>query len=339
MDILKRIISLAKSKNASVVFAEGDEERTLEAAVKLAKDGVCKSFVVAKNTGLIEETAKRKSLDTSWVTILTPSVELLDQERYSKFIKAKVAKGGALQEAEQLALDPLYFSALFVDSGKAEAGIAGARSDTANVIKAALHCVGMSPDIKLISSFFLMIPPENHPVFTMPVLYSDCAVNPAPGALALKDIAVATVQTFKRIFPGETAREVFLSFSTMGSAKHPVLDKIKEAVKETKVFFENDQLVKIDGEMQFDAAVMPEISKRKAPGSPIEGKANIFIFPDLNSANIAYKLTERLAGFKALGPVLQGLGKPFSDLSRGCSVEDIYNITAVTLLGAKNNNN
>jgi len=335
MDMLKKIISLAKSKNAAVVFAEGDEDRTLEAAVKLAKDGICKSFVVAKNTGLIEETAKRKSLDTSWITMLTPSIDLLDAERYNKFIKSRTDKGVAREDAERFALDPLYFSALFVESNKADAGIAGARSDTADVIRAALHCVGMSTDVKLISSFFLMIPPENHPVCTMPALYADCAVNPVPGAVALKDIAVATVQTFKRLFPGETARAVFLSFSTMGSAKHPVLEKIREAVKDTKEFFENDQLVKIDGELQFDAAVMPEISKRKAPGSPIEGKANIFIFPDLNSANIAYKLTERFGGFKALGPVLQGLGKPFSDLSRGCSVEDIYNITAVTLLGAK----
>lgn len=335
MDILKRIIDLARAKSAAVVFAEGDEERTLEAAVRLAKDGICRSFVVAQDAKLIEDTAKRKSLDISWVTMLVPSAGLLDEEVYGKFVAARVAKGLAKADAEKLVLDPLYFSALMVESNKAEAGIAGARSDTGDVIRAALACVGTASGIKLISSYFLMIPPENHPVFTMPVLYADCAVNPAPGALALKDIAVETVDTFKCLFPGETAKAAFLSFSTKGSAKHASLQKIIEAAEATKEHFGGDTAVKIDGEIQFDASVMPEIAKRKAPGSPLEGKANIFVFPDLNSGNIAYKLTERLAGFMALGPVLQGLGKPFSDLSRGCSVEDIYNISAVTLLGSK----
>jgi len=252
-----------------------------------------------------------------------------------KFIKTRKDKGTSKDEAQRLVLDPLHFAALFLESGKADACIAGARSDTGDVIRAALQCVGTSPDVTLISSFFLMIPPENHPICTMPVLYADCAVNPAPGALALKDIAVETIKTFKILFPVETARVAFLSFSTKGSAQHININKIREAVEETRNFFAGDSAVKIDGELQFDAAVMPEIAKRKAPNSPVEGKANIFIFPDLNSGNIAYKLTERFSGFKALGPVLQGTAKPFSDLSRGCSVEDIYNITAVTLLGAK----
>jgi len=334
MDMLKKIIDLAKAKNGAAVFAEGDEERTLEAAVRLAKEGICKAYAVAKKTSLIEETAKRKSLDISWLKMLEPSPDLIEKVVLDKFIKSRVDKGSSKADAEGLVLDPLHFSALFLESGKADTCIAGARSDTADVLRAALQCVGTSPDVKLISSFFLMIPPENHPTCTMPVLYSDCAVNPAPGALALKDIAVETVKTFKNLFPAETARVAFLSFSTKGSAQHIVLNKIREAVEATKEFFGDDQSVKIDGEMQFDAAVIPEIAKRKAPGSPLEGKANVFIFPDLNSANIAYKLTERFAGFKALGPVLQGVGKPFSDLSRGCSTEDIYYITAVTLLGA-----
>ena len=335
MDILKRIIDLAKAKNATAVFAEGDEERTLEAAVRLAKEGVCRVYAVAEKTALIEETAKRKSLDVSWISMIEPSAGLLEKNVLDKFIKSRKDKGVEKEEALRMAMEPLHFAALFLESGKADTCIAGARSDTADVIRAALQSVGTTQDVKLVSSFFLMIPPENHPICTMPVLYSDCAVNPAPGALALKDIAVETIKTFKRLYPAETARVALLSFSTKGSSRQMSLDKIREAVKDTKGFFESDQSVKIDGELQFDAAVMPEISKRKAPESPVEGKANIFIFPDLNSGNIAYKLTERFAGFKALGPVLQGTAKPFSDLSRGCSAEDIYYITAVTLLGAK----
>jgi len=256
--------------------------------------------------------------------MLEPSPELIEKGVLDKFVGSRIEKGVARQEAERLVFDPLYFSALFLESGKADACIAGARSDTADVLRAALQCVGTSPDVKLISSFFLMIPPENHPICTMPVLYADCAVNPAPGAVALTDIAVETIKTFKKLFPAETARAAFLSFSTRGSAQYIGLNKIKEALEATKIYFAQDPSVKIDGEMQFDAAVVPEISKRKAPGSPLEGKANVFIFPDLNSANIAYKLTERLAGFKALGPVLQGVGKPLSDLSRGCTSEDIF---------------
>ena len=335
MDILKKIIDTAKAKNAAAVFAEGDEERTLEAAVRLAKEGVCKAYAVAEKTALIEETAKRKSLDISWLSMIEPSPDLIRKDVLEKFVRSRRDRGVSKEEAERQVFDPLFFSALFLESGTADTCVAGARSETADVLRAALQCVGTSPDIKLVSSFFLMIPPENHPICTMPVLYSDCAVNPAPGAMALRDIAVETIKTFKALFPAETARAAFLSFSTKGSAQHINLNKIREAVEETKKFFANDPAVKIDGEMQFDAAVVPEIAKRKAPDSPLEGKANIFIFPDLNSGNIAYKLTERFAGFKALGPVLQGVGKPFSDLSRGCTSEDIYNITAVTLLGAK----
>ncbi len=334
MDILKKIIDTAKAKSAAAVFAEGDEERTLEAAVRLAKEGICKAYVVAKKKAFIEETAKRKSLDLSWLTMLEPSPDHLRKDVLEDFIQSRIDKGASREEAEYLVIEPLHFAALFLESGKADTCIAGARSDTADVLRAALQCVGTSPDVKLISSFFLMIPPDKHPI-TMPLLYADCAVNPAPGALALKDIAVETIKTFKRLFPAETARAAFLSFSTKGSAQHINLNKIREAVELTKEFFLADPAVKIDGEMQFDAAVVPEISKRKSPDSPLEGKANIFIFPDLNSGNIAYKLTERFAGFKALGPVLQGVGKPFSDLSRGCTAEDIYNITAVTLLGAE----
>jgi phosphate acetyltransferase len=186
--------------------------------------------------------------------------------------------------------------------------------------------------IKLISSFFLMIPPENHKTVKEPVLFADCGVNPDPSHLGLTDIANATIRSYKKLFPQKTVNTAFLSFSTKGSAKHKILDKITEAAGLTKKLFENDKSVNIDGELQFDAAVMENVAKRKAPDSKVAGKTNVFIFPDLNAGNIGYKMAERLGGFQALGPIIQGLALPVSDLSRGCSADDIYMVSAIMLL-------
>lgn len=233
-----------------------------------------------------------------------------------RFIEGRVKKGLSRDAALALALEPLQFAALYVASSKADAFVAGARSDTADVLRAAIHGAPLAPGVKLISSYFLMVPPAGHPVAKGPLLYADCAVNPVPGALALKEIAVETVKSFKRLFPKETARVAFLSFSTKGSAKHQSLNKIIEASAAVKELFSHDPSVLIDGEYQFDSALVPSVARRKAPDSPIQGDANILIFPDLNAGNICYKMTERFAGFKAVGPVIQGLTRTFSDLSR-----------------------
>jgi len=177
-----------------------------------------------------------------------------------------------------------------------------------------------------------MIPPAGHKVIEEPVLFADCGVNPDPSPLGLKDIANATIKSFKKLFPEREANAGFLSFSTKGSAKHKSLDKVIEAVELAKKHFENDKSVNIDGEMQFDAAVIAEIGKRKAPDSKAAGKVNIFIFPDLNAGNIGYKMAERLGGFQALGPIIQGLALPVSDLSRGCNADDIYMVSAIMLI-------
>jgi phosphate acetyltransferase len=180
-----------------------------------------------------------------------------------------------------------------------------------------------------------MVPPSGHPVIKEPVIYSDCGVNPDPGALGLRDIAVASVKSFKSLFPQRPAKAAFLSFSTKGSAQHAMLKKITDAVASTQAYFKEDPSVLIDGELQFDTAVIADIAKRKAPQSKIQGDANIFIFPDLNAGNICYKVTERLGGFTALGPIIQGAGAPINDLSRGCSVRDIYYVAVVTLLQSR----
>ncbi|MHB9154652.1 MAG: phosphotransacetylase [Endomicrobiales bacterium] len=332
MDILNDMVKRAKKLNSTVVFPEGDEERTLEAAVRLAGDGVCRAVAVAPDKALIEKTAARKGLDISGIALQVPDRSLLDDNVVKAFVRHHVRKGMSEEDAYRFVLDPLSFSALYLSSRRADANVGGARADTADILRAALYGVGTKAGIKLISSFFLMLPPEGHPLARTPVLYADCAVNPDPGARGLRDIAAETVTSFKKLFPEEAARIAFLSFSTRGSADHPSLKKLREATELTRAHFAGDQKVFVDGELQFDAAAVPSVGQRKASGSPVAGKANIFIFPDLNSGNIGYKITERFGLFRAIGPVTQGLARPLSDLSRGCSADDIYYVAALTLL-------
>jgi phosphate acetyltransferase len=332
MDVLNNFAKAAKKKKGTVIFAEGDEERILKAAVRLVKDGICTVYAVAEEKELIIATAKRKRLDISGIHVLEPSPDHIQPERLERFIERHKEKGVSEKDAHVLAMAPLHFAALFVADGKADSFVAGARSDTSDVIRAALYGPGTAAGTRLISSYFLMVPPPRHLLISDPVLFADCAVNPSPGSFGLRDIAMETIKSFKHLFPKKTARLSFLSFSTKGSAEHLSLKKIKEAVSLVKEETAGDSRVIVDGEMQFDAAVVPAIAKRKAPDSPIAGQANIFIFPDLNAGNICYKMAERFAGFSAIGPILQGTAKPFSDLSRGCSSDDIYYTTAITLL-------
>lgn len=323
MEILKDIVARAKAAAGTVIFAEGDEERTLAAAARLAREKVCKAVLVAK----------KNEIDASGITFLEPDTALIDGRLLTDFVERRMKGGMSEGDARRLAAEPLHFSALYVASGRADAGIAGARSDTANVLRAALRGVGTPPGAKFISSFFLMVPPEGHPLVKDPLMYADCAVNPAPDSAGLKDVAIASIENFKKIFPEGTARVAFLSFSTKGSAEHETLKSIRAAAAMARERYFGDGKVHVDGELQFDAAVVPGVGERKAPGSDVAGKANILIFPDLNAGNIGYKITERLGLFKAIGPVTQGLARPMSDLSRGCTAEDIYYTTALLLLG------
>ncbi|MCB4791373.1 MAG: phosphotransacetylase [Elusimicrobia bacterium] len=336
--VFKKFIEDAKKLKGKIIFGEGDEERTIEAAARLAEDGVCKTAAVTVDKKNIEKIAKDKKIDVSMVEILVPALELIDKDVLAWFIETRAAKGLAEEDAKKLALEPLHFSALYVKSGKANGCVSGARSATSDVLRAALHGIGTSKDTKLISSFFLMVPPQGHPLVKKPILYSDCGVNPNPNTLGLKDIAVASVSSFRCLFPEEPPKMAFLSFSTKGSAQHRVLEKVIEASKLTQEYFKDDAAVKVDGELQFDAAIVPSVGQRKSPKSPVAGQANIFIFPDLNAGNICYKATERLGQFTAIGPIVQGLAMPFNDLSRGCSVQDIYHAAIITLLQSKNSN-
>jgi phosphate acetyltransferase len=331
MELMERFAARARDIGGTVIFAEGDEDRTIVAASRLVRDGVCRAVLVETQAGQVRESAARNGVTPDGMQVVAPSVDLLDGGVYRDFVRVRTEKGSSAEDARAMALEPLTFSALFVKSGRAAACVAGARSATADVLRAAIHGIGTAPDTKLISSFFLMIPPKGHPIVSHPLLFADCAVNPEPGAYLLKEIAQASVRSFGQLFPESVPRVAFLSFSTKGSANHSSLGKIREAVSMLREDNPGGAFI-ADGEFQLDAALVPAVAERKAPGSPVHGDANILVFPYLNAGNIGYKLAERLAGFAAIGPIIQGLARPMNDLSRGCSVEDIYNVSVIALL-------
>ena len=261
-------------------------------------------------------------LDVVWVEDPTtdPRIDEVTEHIHQRRQKA----GIDLDRARSLAQDPLYFSASLVALGHADAGVAGAANPTAEVIRAAIHCIGQAEGCELVSSMFLMV--RDKEVLS----YADCSVVPEPSPEQLATIARTTAR-FHRSLTGEEPRVAFLSFSTKGSAQHPRVDEVRAAVD---LFRELEPEITADGEIQFDAAYVPEVARAKIPQSDVAGRANVFIFPDLDSGNIAYKVTERLGGFSAFGPLMQGLRRPFLDLSRGCSVDDAINVAVIAAVMA-----
>ena len=332
MDVRKHIIDLAKKVNGSVILPESADPRVLKAAEMLTKDGVAKVILPAMDPEAVKKAAKEANVDLSDIEIIKVDRAVLDDKMVETFVQARQKKGMAPEEAMALLDNKLYFAMAYLKSGKADACVCGAVYDTSDVLRAGIHVVGVAEGINLVSSYFLMIPPADHKIVKDPLFFADCGVNPDPSASGLKDIAIATIGSFQKIFPGKDANVAMLSFSTKGSAKHPVLDKTIEATVALQEKYKDVKDVSVDGELQFDAALMPEVGKRKAPKSEVAGRANIFVFPDLNSGNIGYKLAERLGGFQALGPLIQGLALPVSDLSRGSKADDICMASAVMLL-------
>lgn len=332
MHLMDTIREKAKKNLQTVVLPESYDERMLFAAEKIVEQGLAK-IIILGNPDEIKTVAASKGISLNGVDIEEPSSSPKLQEYIDAFVELRKTKGMTPDEAKKILTDKdnLYFAGMMVRQGDAGGEVAGATGTTGNVLKAAFQTVGTAPGIKTVSSYFFMV--TKTPAFGENgiILFADCAVNPNPDAQALAEIAVATARNCKN-FLDVDARVAMLSFSTKGSASHGDVDKVLAAIDIAKKI---DPTLQVDGELQADAALLPKVGEKKAPGSPVAGKANVLIFPDLDAGNIGYKLVERVAGAEAIGPVIQGLAKPVNDLSRGCSVEDIVNVVAITAVQAQ----
>jgi phosphate acetyltransferase len=326
MDLLQKIQENAKHYQKKIVLPEGLEERTLKAADLALKDGIAQ-IILLGNRNKIMEAAKTIGLkDIEKATIIDPVRHEMKDALIELMVELRKNKGLTKDEAAKLIENPLYLGALLIKKGDADGEVAGAINATGDVLRPAFQYVKTLPGISVVSGTFIMILKDKEYGHDGLLLFADCAVHPNPTDKELAEIAVATAQTTIAI-AGFEPRVAMLSFSTKGSAKHEMCDKVISA---TAIARQNAPWLKIDGELQADAAIVASIGKSKAPGSDIAGTANVLIFPNLEAGNIAYKLVQRLANAEAIGPILQGMAAPINDLSRGCSVSDIYNMIAIT---------
>lgn len=327
MDLISEIVARAKANPQRIVLPEGTEERTLTAADRVLAEGIAELIIIG-NPAEIKALAEKlglKNIDKA--TIIDPENHAKKEEYAQLLCELRKKKGMTIEEARKLVLDPLYLGCLIIKAGDADGQLAGARNTTGNVLRPALQIIKTAPGITCVSGAMLLITKTPQYGENGILVVGDVAVTPAPDAEQLSQIAVCTARTAKAVAGFEDPRVAMLSFSTKGSAKHEVVDKVVEALKLAK---ELDPTLKVDGELQADAALVPSVGQSKAPGSEIAGKANVLVFPNLEVGNIAYKLVQRLGNADAIGPVLQGIARPVNDLSRGCSVDDVYKMIAIT---------
>jgi len=325
MDLINRIREQARQDCQRIVLPEGFEERTIMAADAIIREKLCYVYLIADPEDL-EKKAKKYGLNIEKATVINPKDHPKIKAYTSLLYELRKEKGMTMEEAAKLVEDPLYLGTLMIKAGDADGEVAGAANATVDVLRPAFQIVKTMPGISIVSGAFIMIV-EDHSFGEDGVLvFADGAVHPDPDEKELAEIAVATASTTRSIL-GFEPRIAMISFSTAGSASHPMVDKVVNATKLAKKM---DPSLLICGEMQADAALIPSIAANKAPNCPIQGNANVLIFPDLNVGNTAYKLVQRLAKAEAIGPVLQGMAAPINDLSRGCSVSDIVNLVAIT---------
>lgn len=333
MEFINKLKAKARVNIKRIVLPEGMEERTLKAADTIIAEGFAKIILIGEPKAIAKE-AKRLGLGhIDKATVVDPLNHDKKETYINLLLELRKSKGLTREQAEELVLNPLYLSTLMIKNGDADGEVAGAQNSTGDVLRPAFQIVKTLPGISVVSGAFIMILPNNEFGENGLLVFADCAVHPNPTAAELAEIAVVTGKTTRTIV-GIEPRVAMLSFSTKGSAKHEMVDKVVEATRLAK---ELDPTLIIDGELQADAAIVEAIAHQKAPGSPLAGKANVLVFPTLETGNICYKLVQRMAHAEAIGPVLQGMAAPINDLSRGCSVSDIVNLVAITANQAAGN--
>ncbi|MDT8716458.1 phosphate acetyltransferase [Clostridium sp. 19966] len=333
MELMKKIWQLAQQDIKKIVLPEGDEERTLLACEKIVKNGLAKLTLVGSRESILNK-SKEIGANIEGVEIVDPADSEYTEIFANEFYELRKNKGMTIEKADKIVRDPLYFGTMMAKLGYADGMVSGAVHTTGDLLRPGLQIIKTAPGVSVVSSFFIMMVPDCQFGEEGLLVFSDCAVNPSPNEDQLASIAIATAETARSLCGIEEPKVAMLSFSTMGSADHEVVTKVRNA---TEIAKQKRPDLLIDGELQLDAAIVRKVADQKAPNSKVAGGANVLIFPDLQAGNIGYKLVQRFAKAEAIGPICQGFARPINDLSRGCSSDDIVNVVAVTAVQAQKN--